>query len=286
LVLTFSPWFPYSLASIYEACDEIVVVNNGYMFPDALYRMGPLPKATEWIKRLDVKGKVTEITYPDTSKMRHSYPLGTQKAANQRRSTPQGEGRWFDVRGLNITAGFEKAITMGADWVLKIDSDEVCYADVSGLRADLEGNPHPISFYQWEFAGLVGGEKSYRIDPPPAKPWIDTVEAIPARPDIYYLGAGAVTSMNEDRRESQTLHAAHLRSANPIWSTEEERIEHFFGRVGWRLYTNDYGYWSDELIAKSRLAAVQLLDCPRVETNIKPPEICYYEDPLEYLEAT
>ena len=95
----YSPWFPYTLSSIYDAVDQIVVSNHGYDLDDKGHSMGPLAKATESIKHIDIEHKVVELTDIEPRKLRHPYPLGTQKAANARRKTPEGEGSG-SIRGV------------------------------------------------------------------------------------------------------------------------------------------------------------------------------------------
>ncbi len=277
----YSPWFGPMLASIYNVCDEIVVVNHGFDLND-IGKMGPLSRASNAIKHLDIDNKVTEITKVDASKLRHNYPVGTQIAANKRRKNPEGEGKWLDIRGLNITAAQEEAIDLGADWILKIDSDQACYQDIENIREYMDGS---LSFYQYEYAGDIGGPTQYLSEPPPATPWMDTVYLYPAERETWYIGAGAIADFHHERVPTYNFHAAHLREANPVWLTEEEKLQHFFGRVAWRLYTNDYGYWCEELFAKAGEISRQMLYYhPMKQTDIRPPEACLYEDPIEYIE--
>ena len=274
----FSPWLSYGLASVYNAVDQIVVVNYGFQL-DNKRRMGPLKEASEVIKHLDVNGKIKEVTHVDPKKLRHSYPVGTQRAANLRRKREEGEGSWYDIRGLNLTAANELAFNLGADWILKFDSDEVCYRDVEKLREDIG----TYVFHQYEFAGLVGGSENYFPDPGPASPYIDTVQTYKADLDTWYLGAGAIANHPEDRKPTDLFHCAHLRWANPVGLFEEEKYNHLFGRRVWQLYTNDYGYFSDGLFKEAMDSALLQLQRKGTPTEQKPPEACCFQDPLEYI---
>ncbi len=282
MALTFSPWFPYTLASIYNVCDQIVVANNGYDFDD-FPRMKPLEKATECIRHLDVYHKIEELKYVRPGQLAHNYQVGTQRAANGRRMLG-GEGNWYDLRGLNLTAANEKAVKLGADWILKIDSDEVCYKDVNLFHDMLRLRWAGTSvFHQLEFAGDVGPDSCFLADPPPASPYIDTVQVYPADPDTWYVGAGAITGPPVDRVPTESFHCAHLREANPWYLSREEKLEHFYGRVLWRLYTNDYGYLNDEIKAEAWVRAEAMLERAKTPYAGTPPEACFYQNPLEYV---
>ena len=277
-----SPWFPYTIASIYNVCDQVVVANNGFDF-DNFPRTEPLDRATAWIKRLDVNGKIVELRDVTPGRLNHNYPIGTQRAANDRRKQG-GEGYWYDLRGLNLTAANEEAVKLGADWILKIDSDEVCYSDVDQLADMLRLNWTGTSvFHQLEFAGDVGPDSCYLADPPPSSPYIDTAQTYRADPETWYIGGGAIVNLREERLESTVFHCAHLREANPWHLTRGEKLEHFYGRVLWRLYTNDYGYMSDEVRAEARAKAETMLARVKTPFSGKPPQACSYQDPLGYI---
>lgn len=274
-----SPWFPYTLASIYDVCDEIVVANSGFDL-DHPPKMKPLEKVHEWIRHLDVNGKVTEIINVHPDQLQHRFPLGTQRAANQRRSQPGGEGNWYDLRGLNLTAANELAAAEGADYILKTDSDEVCYGDVNTFKLA----PGTYVFHQVELAGDVSPGHCFLSDSQPVSPYIDTVQTYRGDPLTWYLGAGAIAGPPVDRQQTTLFHCAHLRGANPWFLSQEEKLEHFYGRVLWRLYTNDFGYFSQELRDKAMQDAREALArSAKIPAPVPPPEVCRFQDPLEYI---
>ena len=288
----FSPWTAYTISSIYDAVDQIVISNHGYNLADKGLSMGPLKEVSDCISHLDRDMKIVELIDTDINplKLRHSYPLDTQKAANARRSTPEGEGLWYDVRGLNITAAHEKAIDLKADWILKIDTDQVCFADVLAL-GDAQRRREILyeawSLYQSEFMGDIGPKiPNHLSNPPPASPYIDTVYIYPADKKTWYMGAGAISDMYYQRMECEFLHCAHLRSANPWWLSREAKLKHFYERRCWQLYTNDYGTWEDERLWEEAMRdAKTTLDNPKIGKTFtkEPPEACMLQDPLEYI---
>lgn len=112
-----SPFFDYCLASIYNHIDAIVVLNSGWDFPRYTRNDYPLPEISEQIKRLDVNGKIHEVTKLDESKL-FGLPDAAETMGN---------------RAIAATLANDAAGELGADWVLWIASDQVFY-DAKPLR--------------------------------------------------------------------------------------------------------------------------------------------------------
>jgi hypothetical protein len=278
----YSPWFPYTIASIYNICDEIVISNIGFnMNNPQPYQLVPLAKVTEEIKRIDVNHKIVELKNFHLDKLSTKLTLMTQKEANDTNAE-----RWFDIRGVGATAANEEAIRRKADWILKTDTDQACYKDLSNLRHFLHVFPaNGLKFRQYEFCGDIGGTEFYETVPPPG-PYNDSVFIYKAYPGQYYAG-GMAPVLNlpyEDRLSTDVFHAAHLRMCNPIWLTDKEKYEHFYGRAWFRNYTNNYGKFCNELNEQSKKDAYHWLENGHQKlTDIKPPGVCFYKDPLEYI---
>ena len=152
----YSPWFPYNIASMYKFVDSIVVVNAGYDLsnpqPDK-YNCA-IVKAHDDIKELDLNGKIKEVLISDCT-----APLTTQISINKGKTTGT------DIRGLTMTTATRYATQLGAEWILKTDSDQVLYEDAANIRNDLQS----YNFYQYEFTGDV-----YHLSqPPPDSPYND-----------------------------------------------------------------------------------------------------------------
>lgn len=283
-----SPWFSYSIASVYNHVDELVVVNHGYnVVSNSGVSLGPLERATQTVKELDVNGKIVELTDIKPEKLIHAFPLGTQKAANVRRALPEGEGSWYDLRGLNYTAANEYAAQHGADWILMTTSDAVAYADLEGIKENIG----TYAFHRVEFAGDVGGAASYLRDIDMGSMYIDTIQTYVADLDTWYGGGGAIAGHRPTpdggdthiRKPTDRFHCAHLRMANPAWLGREEKYQHFFGRFLFHLYTNDFGYFSEELFdAAAKKALLTLLERKKPEP-VLPPEVCFEHEPLDYI---
>lgn len=282
-----SPWFSYGIASIYNICDKIVVSNVGYDMknPDD-NKLVALESVTQEIVRLDIRNKIIELRNLRPEKLNTKMHLMTQKQAND---TKQSYGSaWFDVRGLGLTAANERAVSEGGNWILKIDSDQACYSDIRKLKTFLHVFPsNGLKFRQFEFSGDVGGEYNFLSDPPPAD-YEDSIFVYKALNGQYYGGGGAPALYlpGEDRLNTNVFHCAHLRSANPVWLSDTEKFNHFYGRSWFKNYTNTTGKFNSKLEEMSRAEAYRNLEYPNKRvTDIKPPEVCLYKDPLEYIRA-
>lgn len=294
----YSPWFGYGIASIYNLCDEIIVSNFGYdTFNPDINVFKSLPRASAEIKHLDVNGKITELKdiTPDTPLKK--MPLMTQKRAEELRTN-----EWYDVRGISITSASDEARRREADWVLKIDSDQACYQDILKIRPHLEVLPvDGLYLHQYEFVGDIGNGKAYLSNPPPTSPYNDSAFIYRSFPGQYYGGGGspALYLRGQDRIGSQLYHCAHLRQCNPVWLSDHEKFDHFFGRYWFAEFTNNYGKFCRELDMRAKTLTDEKLkqiaglyqDSLRTPVNELgnisnfTPEVCYFKDPLEYINA-
>lgn len=267
----YSPWTPYTLASIYGVCDRIVVVNAGFDLRDPKVEKNdvPLERVSKDVKWLDVEGRVIEVK--DVSRLKRKYPVTSQKEANR-----LGLKEWYDLRGRNMTLASEVAYYEGATMVLRIDSDQVCYWDVLGLR----GRREALILYQYEFQGDV----FHLAEPGPSSPWNDSVYYYRIHPDDWYVG-GLAPVIHADRQESRDYHCAHLRQANPIGLSHEESYRHFRDRFLFREWTNQYGEFTPELFEKVDEMARDALSRVGKATDLFPPEVTV-GDPFKYVEET
>lgn len=269
----YSPWFPYTIASIYNHVDEIVVVNGGFDLssPKRDVFNIPLKKASNDIKHLDVDNKIFELQSPTLEEIRHKAEVTTQFDANRRK---KDEG-WWDVRGVNMTLAQESAVELGAKWILKIDSDQVCYAGVGKIKNIKKG----LIFYQNEFIGDV----MHLADPGPNSPYNDSVFIYEAKPKGFYHGGGS-PAVFADREFTDKIHCAHLRYANPQHLTYEEKYNHFFGRAWWFKFTGE-GLWGRILTNMAHFTAINTFNMDKRESDVAPPGVCSYRDPRDYIEA-
>jgi len=276
-----SPWFPFCIASIYPICDGIIIVNGGYNLKNPRkdeYNI-PLKRVSREIATLDVDGKIIEVKDFSLDDIEHKAPLITQAEASTIGLAETGarlvwRGNWYDMRGLGLTLANEVAVKRGADIVLKIDSDQACYKDAIGLRKETQG----LILHQYEFLGDV----FHLTDPPPASPWNDSVFTYIASKGQYYGGGGAPCIAPSTREPTSKYHCAHLRYANPLFASEEEKFEHFFGRLWFAYYTNE-GLWGEELEKRASHGARELLKRVGKPSDVSAPEVCL-EDPLSYIE--
>jgi len=262
----YSPWTSYALASFYF-CDEIIVVNGGYDIkrPDPDIYNVPLKKVTDDIKKIDVCNKIIEITNFTVDDLERKAKIGLQ--------AKHPDGDWFDLRGLNITLANEIAVKRGADMILKFDSDQVGYENAINVFGKTEG----LIFRQYEFVGDV----FHLADPGPDSPFNDSVFTYEAKPGQWYYG-GMAPVIYSPRRFYNNAWCAHLRHANPLHLSREEKLEHFYGRCWFRYLTNE-GLWGKELIEKALSSALHLLELEGKPSTVPPPEVTL-RDPFEYVE--
>jgi hypothetical protein len=239
----YSPWTPYTLKSIYNICDKIVVVNGGYDMkkPDLSVYNVPLEKVSEDIRNIDVDGKIVEITGFTTADVKRGFKLGMQHEGQNRND-------WYDMRGLNLTLANEKAVELGAHKILKVDSDQVLFDECKKLRW-----MNNAMLYQHE----VSVDAFHLGTTQPSSPYNDSVFMYDAKPGQFYGGGGG-PDISADRTECM-LRCIHARRANPPGLTDDERFEHFNGRLWFSLLTNHGGTFEqlDEMAGHHASAALK-----------------------------
>ena len=266
-----SPWFSYGLASFYF-CDEIVVTNGGY---DLKKREGkyniPLKQVSKDISDLDVDGKVFEWKGWTIKDLKTKLVLATEK-------DHPPTSYWADMRGIGLTLAVEKAFERGADWILKWDSDQVGYSNCM----DFKKNPRSVIFNQWEF----GGDVYHLAQPGPDSPFNDSVYTFKPQLNDFFGGGGA-PAIHSDRVPCEDHWCAHLRRANPVDLSREQKLEHFYGRSSFRFFTNE-GLRGIELDERAKSTALDTLHVTSIASTakpstVKPPEVCEMK-PSEYIE--
>lgn len=277
-----SPWFPYTVASVYNISDEIIIANSGFSMDNPNPKvLVPLERVSTEIKRLDINGKITELKNIDPNKLEHKMELITQYEADHTGRAHNDD--WCDPRGFGITAANEEANRRNPDWILKIDTDQACFKDVENLRKYLEKPTFTgLTFYQYEFAQDI-----YHLsNPGPDSEYNDSVFVyLPVKGQYYGGGMGPCLMLpGQDRTFFPYIHAAHLRYANPTYLTDEEKFQHFYGRKWFSDYTNVIGKFGSELNEYAKLRALETLKNPSVKpANVPPPEVTLLKDPLEYI---
>lgn len=250
----YSPWFPYTLASCHF-CDEIIVVNGGYDLrsPKVDEYSIPIEQASRDISSLNANGKIHEILHTRNDQIASNrLKMGLQLNGNQR--------DWYDAAGFNYTLAMQIAKEHGCQWCLKIDSDQVAYVDCARLKTDLLDQS--LIAWMYEFHGDV-----WRLaSPGPDFPYNDSI--FTHTHEGFYNGH-ACPQIKSTRRYCPDIHAAHLRFANPIDATEEEKLEHFQGRIA-------YNYWLNEgrtdCLEIAKQSAQDRLRSTGKPATVNPPE--------------
>jgi len=246
------------LASFYF-CDEIIIVNGGYdlkHLDETEYNI-PLLQVSRDISDIDFAGKVIEIKDFTLDDLEHKAILSTQKA---NLSEP-----WFDMRGVCGTLANETAVKRGATTILKFDSDQVAYRNARNVRYDQRS----VMFKQTEFAVDI-----YHLGvPQPDSPWDDSVFTYPAVKGDYY-GGGMGPHIHGARIKVSDYRCAHLRHANPDHLRPSQQFSHFYGRLVFRYFTNDFGVFSEKLYEKAFSGAKSMFAVKKVRSTVPPPEVC------------
>ena len=259
----YSPWFPYTLASVHF-CDRIIIVNGGYDLSNPKmdeYNI-PLEEATKDIDMFP-SGKIIEFNYVTNDLIRTEYHrnMGLQTNGNER--------TWYDAAGLNYTFAMQYCREHGIDWCLKIDSDQVAYVDCSRLKTDL--SDQSLIAWMYEFQGDI----YHQADPGPDFAYNDSI--FTHTPEGYYNGH-ACPQIKSTRRYCPDMHAAHLRFANPIAATETERLKHFQGRIAYNYWLNEARTDCLEVAKQSALDRLKTVGKP---ATVNPPECTFL--PRKYL---
>lgn len=267
----YSPWVPYTIASIYNHVDEIIIVNGGFDLnnPSKSEYIVPLKKISDIITKFDIQNKITEISNFSIFDVKHIYTV----AREYDKLFDKHQQIWYDQRGLNLTLAHETAIKHKADMILKIDSDQVCYADLKGIKEHNEG----LIFHQYEFIGNI----NFLSDPPPDSPFNDSVYTYEAKEEGFFGGGGA-PAIQAQRQFCPDFHCAHLRFANPLHLSSSERFAHFYGRKWFAKMTNE-GLWGKKLKDIATQSALDLFDVTGKPTSVPPPEVTTYNNPFKYL---
>lgn len=259
----YSPWFPYSLASVYFA-DEIIVVNGGYDPHDPRPRDYniPLKEVGVVIRELDVRHKVTEVTGFTLADLRHKLELRTQKEINEQHLDGSKYG---DQRAVCMTLAQETAVKHGATRILKFDTDQVLYEDCVKLAVWKDS----LTCYQWEFEGLA-----FNVGDPDS-PYNDSVFTYPAEEGSFY-GAGCAPAIPGERTPTALVHSAHLRHAVPANYTLTSAVLILSQRIRFRLFTNEYASFPAEINARALRDALDVLIRPPLErgTHVPLPRSC------------
>jgi len=227
-----SPWTPYTIASVYPFVDEIIIVNGGFDLsnPKKDEFTVPLKQLKPCVEDLDIKNKIRVIENHVTG------DVAVKLEVKQQFEGKNAPG-WYDQRGLNISLANQVAVENGADVILKIDSDQVCYENLYRMAGMEPG----YILYQYE----VCIDADHLCPRQPDSPWNDSVFFYEAKKNQFYGGGGS-PDIKAARKFTKEIRCIHARNANPPGLSDEERFQHFYGRRWFSEWTN-HGFWGDEL---------------------------------------
>lgn len=144
------------------------------------------------------------------------------------------------------------------------NTDNVFYDGLEGLRQETQA----LQFKQYEFRGDI----FHLADPPPTDLYNDAPYMyFPTGTEWYYGGGGPMLA--QERRRSE-YKSAHLRQANPINLSDQEKWQHFYGRAWYHSFANE-GIWGDDLEKKAKAVAdYGMVEVAGIPSRIRPPEVC------------
>ncbi len=195
---SYESWAKWAIASLYNIVDEIIVINGGIDVndPDGPDNI-PLTREVRQLKEIDVKQKITQIK-PSWDKVKFA----------KKETCEAGRGR-------NISLAFQYAYAAGADWIYKIDADQLVDNITREELNDLSeaGNRLGISGYRFaEYADF------FRV--------YDKAQALPnnftddgslffkANKQAWATGQGSPVNYC-DQKEIHDLRTFHMRRIHP-----------------------------------------------------------------------
>jgi hypothetical protein len=226
-----------------------------------------VPEITRDISNLDPDGKIFEFTGWTQADDKYHQDF---KFHGCIKDSEPNEQKWYTANGLAATLANQKACERGANWILRLDCDQILYEDSKRIKGDMADKDW--MWCQYEFAGDI-----YHLrDPGPATPFNDSVFTHIAHAEDYYGGQGA-PHIQSLRQFTYDLHCGHFRVANPLELTYEEKFKHLRDRAYTHLYYMNYSDFSntDEMNRIAADTAHSQLDTPNWRpSDVKPPEVC------------
>jgi len=203
-----SPWLEYTIASIYNVVDEIIVVNGGYDLKNPSIDNKKLERESKVIKEIDINGKITEVR-GDWNLVKYAKPETETIAAR------------------NMSIGIQIAYYRNPDATLEIKCDQVFYPTVKRIH-QLDLNQH--SGYQfWEYTNFIGG--LYSVPKEQKHKGCDDGARLfkPCETD-YYNGQGQ-PMIRAEQFCVDFIQTGHMRMVYPDKYSKEEKLEFAYERA-------------------------------------------------------
>jgi hypothetical protein len=260
-----SPWLPYTVASIYPICEKIYIGNAGLDInhPDQQQYLVPLPQVKKMVAEIDVDNKIVVVENFNPSEIA-GRPV---RMLTQFQAGKQTDPDWFDPRAISFSAALWQAKRDGGKHFMNIHSDEVMYDDNVALLAS-DGKKGRIAF-QYEIA-----RDAFTLSPQqPGAPFDDSVYTFMGVKNFQGLTQGCAPDISWHLVPAYNVHCIHARHANPPGLTDEERYQHYHGRCWFRYYTNE-GLWGSELEERAHHTAMDMLtnEARIPPGTFKPPQ--------------
>tara|TARA_Y100000310_G_scaffold274686_1_gene290841 strand:- start:1043 stop:1906 length:864 start_codon:yes stop_codon:yes gene_type:complete len=266
------PWIRQGIAALYNAVDEIVVVNSGIDInnpdPDVVI---PIPGIKEYLKTIDINNKIIVVENVDWES------AGRQVQKNRE-----------DVRGLNLTLATQTATERGADWIFKYDTDQVMYPVKRNTLYKLTQIGHS-GYIFWEIKDFWVDPRLQRTAPPAGKDYSDGPKFYKSLDDQWFVGQGAPTTWTE-QIHSMDVVSSHVRECFPLDWTVEQKKRGYYERLWYRYYQANY---LGEFKNKKDPVSLEVIDkeCrSRVEGWYNTPRSIQHDpprallmDPMEYI---
>ena len=194
----YESWLKWTVASIYNMVDEIIVINGGIDIndPDGPDNI-PLAREIRQLKDIDVEQKITQIK-PSWDKVKFA----------KKETCEAGRGR-------NISLAFQYAYAAGADWIYKLDSDQIVHNITRENLDDLSESGDRLGITGYRFAEYADFFRRYdRAQALPDNFTDDGSLFFKANKQAWATGQGSPVHYS-DQREIHDLRTFHMRRINP-----------------------------------------------------------------------
>jgi len=194
----YESWTQWTIASIYNIVDEIIVINGGIDVndPDGPDNI-PLTREVRQLKDIDIEQKITQIK-PHWDKVKFA----------KKESCEAGRGR-------NISLAFQYAYAAGADWIYKLDSDQLVDNITREELNDLSEAGNRLGISGYRFAEYADFFRVYdRAQALPDNFTDDGSLFFKANKQAWATGQGSPVHYS-DQREIHDLRTFHMRRIHP-----------------------------------------------------------------------
>ncbi len=221
---SYPSWIDYAIGSIYNAVDEIIVINSGYDiskielgcgFPE-LTNSKKIKEILNIEKKLGLN-KIHLIEGVDYNKLNSIFKINYN--VNEY------------ARSGNVTYASKLATKRGADWTLAVAADQILYMSLSRQSLDYLIKLNHSGYRLWQYADFIFNLQHHRQLPDDGTN-DGSLFYKSQNKSIWYGGQGAISGTVEQYKIN-FIHAAHMRYIVPFNTSP---YEYYYKRQFYHLY--------------------------------------------------